>query len=85
MAMSSSITRITVPSSQRTKPATRPMNRPKPTVSTVTRAPIVSEIRVPFSVRDRVERPSWSVPNQCSTPGGRRRWIGFTRTGSGRM
>ena len=58
IAMMPSINRMMTLSIRRKNPASRPNRRPTAVVTTATRMPTVSEIRVPFSVRDSVERPN---------------------------
>ena len=62
--ISPSMMRMMMPSSQRTKPVTRPMARPISVASTATDRPTVSDTRAPYTTRLYTSRPSMSVPNQ---------------------
>ena len=44
--------------------------------------PICSEMRAPNNTRDRMSRPKWSVPIQCSMLGGAMRSRKFPLSGS---
>ena len=49
--ISPSITRITIASSQRTKPVTRPIARPTSVLKTATARPTASDTRAPYTTR----------------------------------
>ena len=51
MAIRPSITRMTMPSSQRMYPASRPMTSPNATLMTATDAPTSREARAPYATR----------------------------------
>lgn len=51
-------------------PSALPTVRPRPTAPT----PTASELRAPTMIIESTSRPNWSVPNQCSTDGGRSRF-----------
>src|ERR1019366_3517284 len=70
IAMRPSITRITRPSAQRTKPAVRPRTTPIAVESSATLRPTASETLPPNTARLYTSRPSASVPKWCSAEGG---------------
>lgn len=51
-------------------PSALPTVRPSPTAP----RPTASELRAPTMIIENTSRPNWSVPNQCSAEGGRRRF-----------
>ena len=71
-----SVTRISTVSIMPPKyPATVPMTRPTGSTMIDTRKMMVSVMRLPWTMREKMSRPSSSVPNQCSWEGGSRRAV----------
>ena len=74
-AIMASITRETILSAERKKPATRPSAMPSTLDSTTTEKPTVSDSRPPWITRLNTSRPKSSVPNQCAAPGALSRFM----------
>ena len=61
------------------KPATSPSSPPIAPPSATAAKPIVSDTRVPNTIRDSTSRPSWSVPSTWARPSGASRVGAFSR------
>ncbi len=53
-----------------TKPAAAPTISPRIEPRNTETTPTCSERRAPYTTRERVSRPRWSVPIQCAALGG---------------
>ena len=82
IAIMPSMKRMMILSARRLKPAIVPMRMPVNAENSATETPTSSETRAPYSVRERISRPSASVPSGNSADGGFRRWITFISVGS---
>ncbi|MNL34786.1 hypothetical protein D3C87_1567770 [compost metagenome] len=80
-AIRASITRAIGVSSFRKNPASNPRATPKNTESSITQNPTSKDRRAANIVRESTSRPNSSVPNQCATDGGFRRFMTDSLTG----